>query len=250
MNKWLLGILVSGLVVLLAWWFLPALPFLRQAPIAKIYAKPQEGPAPLSFLLVSAGKNSRSRELRFEWAVDGSVVSNEPYFHHRLNTAGQYTVTLKVTDPGGLSSTDAVTINVVPRVPPLLAWSVAGPVEGMNYCVAFTEPADPAPWGDNYLCSSRDFGLKWSSAGPITGMRCTQITEPKEPVEHGWTDNYLCVPESSPLELTWSSTGPIEGKECIRIGEHADRHGWKKTSLCYSLNSTDEAQKPAEQPRQ
>lgn len=241
MKKWLGGILAGGLVVLLAWLFLPALPFLRGAPVAQIYAEPRDGVAPLTVLLVSVGANRKNEELQVEWTVDGSVVSNQSYFHHRLNTVGQHTITLKVIDQRGKSSTDSVTINV-----PLgrILWSANGPVEGMQ-CIQVYEPADPAPWAKNYLCSYQDLGIKWSSAGPIADMRCTQITEPAEPVEHGWTDNYLCVPESSSLELEWSNAGPIAKKSCIAIRVQ-DKHGWKNNALCYSLNSKDEAQKPAE----
>ncbi|HEV8717435.1 MAG TPA: PKD domain-containing protein [Candidatus Binatia bacterium] len=242
MNKWLLGILAGGLIFLLAWLFLPALPFVPRMPVAKIYAEPPEGVAPLTVLLVSVGANSKNEELQFEWTVDGAVVSNSVYFHHRLETVGQHTITLKVTDRRGASSTDAVTVNVPQGK---IAWSTEGPLGGMH-CVQVSEPADPAPWDNDYLCSYLDVGFKWSSAGPITGMRCTQITEPAEPAEHGWTDNYLCVPESSPLELTWSNAGPVAGKKCLRIGASRDRHGWKNNALCYSVSSIDVAQKPAE----
>jgi PKD repeat protein len=245
MRKWLLGILAGGIVLLLAWLFLPALPFLRRSPVAQIYVDPRGGRAPLTVTLANVGTNRENEELQLEWTIDGTVVSNRNYFFHKLETPGQRTITLKVTDQRGASSTDTVTISVAAPPERLLVWSMAGPVAGMH-CVQVYEPADPAPWSDNYLCSSRDLGIQWSAAGPIAGMRCTQITEPAEPVEHGWTDNYLCVPESSPLELEWSNTGRIAKKKCIAINEFKDRNGWRKTALCYSLNSTDEAQKPAE----
>ncbi len=245
MRKWVLGSLAAGLVFLLAWLFLPALPFLSRAPVAQIYAQPREGTAPLTVLLLSAGANSKREGVQFEWTVDGSVVSNHGYFHYKLTTVGQHTIMLKVADSKGSSSTDTITVDVTERVLPLLAWSATGPVEDMKYCVAVNEPADPAPWKNNYLCSAQDFGMKWSSAGPIAGMRCTQITEPAEPGEHGWTDNYLCVPESAPLELVWSNAGPVAEKTCLPIYERKDQHGWKNNALCYSLNSKDEAQKPA-----
>jgi hypothetical protein len=244
MKKWLLGILAGGIVLLLAWLFLPRLPFFKRPPVARIYVEPRGGMAPLTVNLASVGANPKNEELQLEWTVDGAVVSSKNYFYHKLETPGQHTVTLKVTDHRGAFSTDSVTIKIAQRTPPPLAWSMAGPIEGMQ-CVQVNEPADPAPWADNYLCSVEDFGIRWSSAGPIAGMRCTQITEPAEPVGHGWDDNYLCVPESSPLELEWSNTGRIAKKKCIAIREIKDRDGWRKTALCYSLNSTDEAQKPA-----
>jgi len=245
-NKWILGILASGLVFLLAWLFLPAPPSLRRAPIARIYVDPPAGEAPLTVWLVNAGAQATNEELQLEWTVDGAAVSNKGSFYHKLETAGPHTITLKVTDQRGASSTDSVTVTTVAPPERLLVWSMAGPVKGMN-CVQVYEPEDPDPWADNYLCSSRDLGIQWSAAGSIAGMRCTQITEPREPAKHGWTDNYLCVPESSPLELEWSNRGRrIEKKKCLAIREFKDRDGWRRTALCYSLNSTDEAQKPAE----
>ena len=242
MKKWLLGILAGGSVLLLAWLFLPGLPFLRRSPVAKIYVDPRGGVAPLTVLLASVGANPKNEELQLEWTVDGSAVSTRNYFYRELKTPGQHTITLKVTDPRGVSSTDSVTISLIQGSS--LVWSMAGPLKDMH-CVQVNEPADPAPWADNYLCSAKDYEIRWSSAGPLAGMRCTQITEPAEPAEHGWDDNYLCVPDSSPLELQWSTAGRIAKQRCVLIGELRDHDGWKNNYLCYTLNAKHEAQKPA-----
>ncbi len=113
-----------------------------------------------------------------------------------------------------------------------LAFSDHGPIPGMA-CVSVNEGADPASWGDNYLCSPQSRGFAWSSAGPIAGMRCTQVSEGLEPPETTWTDNYLCVPTSSPLQLTWSMSGPLLGKACVRWYEPTDPHAWTDNYLCY-----------------
>ncbi|MFY0578353.1 hypothetical protein ACN28S_32205 [Cystobacter fuscus] len=62
-------------------------------------------------------------------------------------------------------------------------------------------------------------------------MRCTRISEPSDP--HTWQDNYLCVPQSSPLNFSWSNAGPIPGKECLQILEASDPHDWGDNFLCY-----------------
>ena len=74
--------------------------------------------------------------------------------------------------------------------------------------------------------------MRWSFAGPITGMKCTQINEGAEPAEHSWTDNYLCVPDDSSLDFQWSSAGPLATKECIQWLEAADGHTWHDNYLC------------------
>jgi hypothetical protein len=246
MNKWLLGVLVGGLVILLAWLFLPALPFLHRAPVAKIYADPLGGVTPLTVRLISIGANPNNEELQLEWAVDGAVVSDKSSFHQRLETAGQHTITLKVTDRRGRSSTDSVTVNVAQLF--RWAWSDAGPVPDMH-CIVMNEPSDPDFWADNNLCTTKDIGLQWSSAGPIAGLRCTQISDPGEPEGHGWTDNYLCLPETSPLELHWSTAGRMKKMGCLQIKESADHDGWQNDWLCSTRKPKKKEQTPADSPQ-
>ena len=66
----------------------------------------------------------------------------------------------------------------------------------------------------------------------VAGMRCTAINEGLEPPETTWTDNYLCVPSNSPLQLSWSMGGPLFGKSCVRFHEPVDPHGWSDNYLC------------------
>ncbi len=113
-----------------------------------------------------------------------------------------------------------------------LSWSSTGPISG-KHCTQISETMDPATWDDNYLCSTENHGFAWSGAGPIGGMRCTQIHEAAEPSSTTWHDNYLCVPNDSPLQLTWSSAGPISGKACVQWIEAADPHTWHDNYLCY-----------------
>jgi hypothetical protein len=98
--------------------------------------------------------------------------------------------------------------------------------------VNVNEPSDPDAWADNNLCTSQDLGIKWSNGGQISGMRCTQIIESAEPTGHTWYDNYLCVPNTSPLTFQWSSNGPISGLSCIQISEPSDHDTWGDNYLC------------------
>ena len=72
--------------------------------------------------------------------------------------------------------------------------------------------------------------MRWSFAGPIRGMRCTQIKEPAD--SHIWKDNYLCVPRRSRLRFKWSFAGRIRGMACIQWREPADPHTWHDNFLC------------------
>ncbi len=122
---------------------------------------------------------------------------------------------------------------VVQAMAATLNFSSAGPTPGKT-CTKIDENSDLAGgWGDNYLCASGDLGLRWNMAGPVAGMRCTQVQEPAEPGWTTWHDNYLCVPQSSPLNLQWSYAGPVAGKSCVQWNEPADPHTWNDNYLCW-----------------
>lgn len=119
-----------------------------------------------------------------------------------------------------------------------LTFSANGTVAGKK-CTSLNESRDAAGgWGDNYLCANNDVGLRWSSAGPIGYMRCTQIIEPAEPASTTWTDNWLCVPPASGYQFTWSYAGipaaPAGGwRGCVNWNEPNDPHTWGDNWLCY-----------------
>ena len=58
----------------------------------------------------------------------------------------------------------------------------------------------------NFPVWPQDF--KWSNAGPINGMHCTQILEGADP--HTWKDNYFCHkmgPRYLNVGMRWHSAG-------------------------------------------
>ncbi|MCE9666725.1 hypothetical protein LY474_02765 [Myxococcus stipitatus] len=117
--------------------------------------------------------------------------------------------------------------------PLTLEFRSAGSVAG-KVCTRIDELSDTAgTWDDNYLCANRDIGLRWSSAGVVAGMRCTPITERLEPASTTWTDNSLCLPSTSSLQLSWSDQGALPGRTCVAWLETADPHGWEDNHLCY-----------------
>jgi PKD repeat protein len=245
MKKLVVGLLVGGGLLGLAWLIGPWLPFLRRPPEARLYADPLGGLVPLTVQFVNLSAKRQGEELQSEWIIDGAVVSTQGSFRHQFQSSGIHRVTLKVTNPRGQSRSSTATITVAPH----LWWRYDAPsLEEKQSCILMNEPNDPDTWADNYLCSFEDVGLQWSYAGPIAGMRCTQINEPEEPEAQGWNDNYLCVPESAPLEFRWSAAGKIEKMSCLPIREPVDRNGWKNNYLCFSWTPTDGAQKQASAP--
>lgn len=112
-------------------------------------------------------------------------------------------------------------------------WSFTGPLAPPLVCIAINEPSDPDAWGDNYLCTQRDFGFRWSFAGPVPGLPfCTSLNEPSEPPAQMWSDNYLCAPVD--YHLQWAIAGkPADPNlSCVQITEPSDPDAWTDNYLC------------------
>ncbi len=102
-----------------------------------------------------------------------------------------------------------------------------------QHCVNVNEPADPDTWADNFFCSTTELGMQWSSAGPIAGLECTNVTESAEAQAAAWADNFLCVPPEARVRFHWSSAGPLSGYDCVRWYEHAETSAtWADNWLC------------------
>jgi SAM-dependent methyltransferase len=97
------------------------------------------------------------------------------------------------------------------------------------FCTKIDEPRDTHGWDNNFLCSTRDLGLRWSSLAPIHAMVCTQMNEGSDP--DGWTDNYLCAPRDYGFQ--WSTNGGLKGMQCLQIYEPEDPDTWNDNFLCW-----------------
>ena len=105
-------------------------------------------------------------------------------------------------------------------------------------CTQIIEPSNLGHgWGNNYLCTNQDIGLKWSYAGEIPNMACTNIDEDAD--GSYWDDNYMCLPNDSRWELTWTTadggrdTKLSQGYACKKIIEEDDPNTWGDNWLCY-----------------
>jgi hypothetical protein len=65
-------------------------------------------------------------------------------------------------------------------------------------CTAIANPAAPPAdtWGDNFVCTTADIGLRFSSTGPVAGLSCVRLTEPSDDAGGSvWsTTSALCWP--------------------------------------------------------
>jgi cytochrome c len=94
----------------------------NRTPIAKINVNDSIGLAPLkvSFKSNNSYDNDEDDQLKYEWRFEGDKAgSTEPNPTYTFNKKGVYKVTLKVTDPSGLSDVDTMEIkagNTMPQV--------------------------------------------------------------------------------------------------------------------------------------
>ncbi|HEX5744352.1 MAG TPA: hypothetical protein VFX84_02790 [Candidatus Saccharimonadales bacterium] len=95
----------------------------------------------------------------------------------------------------------------------------------INLMRTFGSLRDERPIGA--VPAGSQIGFKWSSAGPITGMKCTRIDEPSDP--DTWHDNYLCIPSSSSLQLAWTHHSDNTGSGSTNIGSGVASLGYIKS---------------------
>lgn len=90
-------------------------PGTNQPPTAKASASPGSGPAPLTVEFSNAGSaDSDGSITSYSWSFGDGTGSSQPNPTHTYDSEGTFVATLSVTDNGGLSSTDTVTITVNP----------------------------------------------------------------------------------------------------------------------------------------
>ncbi|XP_062506576.1 uncharacterized protein LOC134183127 [Corticium candelabrum] len=104
--------------------------------------------------------------------------------------------------------------------------------QGMPFCTHIDVKDTTGPWKSVYICSCKDWGMKWSNYGPISGMTCTWMSEPMKT----WWGNqrYLCVPEWWSFSFIWSHSGipmSIQSSDCMEWSISGDR-SWKENHLC------------------
>lgn len=92
----------------------------NDGPSASASASPMQGDAPLGVQFTGQGSDVESGPLSFAWDFGDGSQSSEQSPSHTFMSAGTYTVKLTVTDVGGASAGDTVTIVVsAPPAEPL-----------------------------------------------------------------------------------------------------------------------------------
>ncbi|MFJ4753622.1 MULTISPECIES: lectin [unclassified Streptomyces] len=102
-----------------------------RAPLAQAKASVTSGKAPLSVSFSSAGSSDPDGDtLGYAWTFGDGATSTAANPSHTYTTEGQYTATLKVTDPSGKSATASVQITVGNTAPTV---RIDMPADGQIY---------------------------------------------------------------------------------------------------------------------
>jgi glucose/arabinose dehydrogenase len=97
----------------------------NQPPTAHLSATPTSGGLPLTVQFDgSASSDPEGAALRHTWSFGDGTTGTGPTTSHVYGTAGTYTATLTVTDPGGLQSTSSTTITAGDRPPTITSSTV------------------------------------------------------------------------------------------------------------------------------
>lgn len=83
----------------------------------------------------------------------------------------------------------------------------------------------------SFMMTSMPTGMRWSSKGPIQGMRCTYIGHPVD--THAEKMTWLCVPEWSDIYMKfyWNvAQSPVTAGWCMKI--HEVNPSWPVSWLC------------------
>jgi cytochrome c len=122
----------------------------NRAPVAKITTKDTIGLAPFKVNLSSRQSYDYDEQdkLVYEWSYNGKPISNEPNPTYTFEKNGIYKTVLKVSDPSGKSSSEAVTIKVGNTLPQVAIQTTDNPTfffpkaTALNYNVDVTDKED------------------------------------------------------------------------------------------------------------
>ncbi|MFJ8898568.1 lectin [Streptomyces sp. NPDC102359] len=102
-----------------------------RAPVAQAAANTTSGAAPLAVTFSSAGTSDPDGDpLTYSWTFGDGATSTAAHPSHTYTANGQYTATLKVTDPSGKSATASVPITVGNTAPTV---RIDTPADGRIY---------------------------------------------------------------------------------------------------------------------
>lgn len=123
-----------------------------------------------------------------------------------------------------------------PVFPDDFKWSNDNIPEGYD-CIKIHDKSHSTVWWNSFLCwrhGTKDPGMEWSSAWDSSIIRSKKCIEMLGPSERQ-TDNFLCVPKESELDLEWSYN-KTSYEPCIQLKVRSETSGWLCPQTCQLTN--------------
>ncbi|MGW6958125.1 PQQ-dependent sugar dehydrogenase [Streptomyces chartreusis] len=225
-----------------------------RAPLAQAKANITSGTTPLAVSFSSAGSSDPDGgTLSYAWAFGDGATSTAANPSHTYTTNGQYTATLKVTDPTGKSATASVQITVGNTAPTV---RIDAPADGQIYDfgaaipfkVTVTDPEDGtidcSKVKVNFIVGHDSHGHPQTSATGCTGTLQTLADGEHDPnanifgvIDAEYTDKggngqpALTTHDQRIIQPSHRQAEHYGDSSGVQIVEHTPAHGGKTVGL-------------------
>ena len=222
-----------------------------QPPVAVVaQTTPTSGDAPLAVLFSSAGSSDpEGGALSYLWNFGDNTSSTAPNPSRSYSIPGNYTATLRVTDPTGLSHSASVAITVLtPPQPPVAVVAQTTPTSGdAPLAVLFSSAGSSDPeggalsylwnFGDNTSSTAPNPSRSYSIPGNYTAT--LRVTDPTG-LSHSASVAITVRPPPQPPVAVIATTSPTSGAGPLTVQfsgvKSSDPEGG---ALSYRWNSGD-----------
>ncbi|MEV5910383.1 PQQ-dependent sugar dehydrogenase [Streptomyces chartreusis] len=225
-----------------------------RAPLAQAKANVTSGTAPLAVSFSSAGSSDPDGgALSYAWAFGDGATSTAADPSHTYTTNGQYTATLKVTDPTGKSATASVQITVGNTAPTV---RIDAPADGQIYDfgaaipfkVTVTDPEDGtidcSKVKVNFIVGHDSHGHPQTSATGCTGTLQTLADGEHDPnanifgvIDAEYTDKggngqpALTTHDQRIIQPSHRQAEHYGDSSGVQVVDHTPAHGGKTVGL-------------------
>ncbi|MEU6306216.1 carbohydrate-binding protein [Streptomyces chartreusis] len=225
-----------------------------RAPLAQAKANVTSGTAPLAVSFSSAGSSDPDGgTLSYTWTFGDGATSTAANPSHTYTTNGQYTATLKVTDPTGKSATASVQITVGNTAPTV---RIDAPADGQIYDfgaaipfkVTVTDPEDGtidcSKVKVNFIVGHDSHGHPQTSATGCTGTLQTLADGEHDPnanifgvIDAEYTDKggngqpALTTHDQRIIQPSHRQAEHYGDSSGVQIVDHTPAHGGKTVGL-------------------
>ena len=183
----------------------------NQPPVASLSGTPLSGNAPLSVTLnASASFDPDGTIVDFSWDFDGDgnydlSTGATPYAAVTYDTPNAYNATVRVTDDGGATATDSVTINVTDPYGTPVSLASDG-FESRNFS------GGNGSWVGSWATSG-DISLRWRRDNPHSGNGHVRMRR-----NTGYMSRVVNLAGASSVHLTfWAKVSSFEGSDTASV---------------------------------